>query len=52
MYGIEQREHLDHPRPGDLLISAVVLAWSIHHKHIGREVYLVYPCQIDKLKAK
>ena len=36
---IEQRECLHHPRPRDLLISVVALAQSIHHKHVGREVY-------------
>ena len=36
---IEQCECFHHPKPGDLLISAVVLSQYIHHKNVGREVY-------------
>ena len=39
-YIMEQRECLQHPKlPGDFLTSEVVLARSIRHKPVGREVY-------------
>ena len=37
---MEQREHFHYPKPpGDFLTSEVVLARSIHHKPVGREVH-------------
>ena len=37
---MEQRERLQYPKPpGDFLTSEVVLACSIRHKPVGREVY-------------
>ena len=56
---MEQLKRLHHPKPGDLLISAAVLARSLYVKSVGREVYqhtelsfLVYPFQKAKPKAK
>ena len=37
---MEQRKRLQHPKPpGNFLTSEVVLALSIRHKPVGREVY-------------
>ena len=37
---MEQHEHLQHPKPpDDFLTSEVVLARSIRHITVGREVY-------------